>query len=240
MVVRGIETNQSTLSGVLLGCSNLFSLSLDEQIHQFLLQIFILSRGNCWDFVAGLCCRCGVLDDVWKLSLGMSRKDMVAWNPMIFGSRVEVARRCLIVLPSSSITNDAVNAREKSTNNRTSSDNRHYNHNHNYDGSSVNQLPSYNPNSHAAKRERSSLRFAENAVHVIPLVLVLCAIILWFCSNSGSVDMVEKSESVAATVEGLKVVSAVEVDGTQNSFLDDLELKDLDMAGHTIARKPSG
>ncbi|XP_048320219.1 uncharacterized protein LOC125419097 [Ziziphus jujuba] len=46
-------------------------------------------------------------------------------------------------------------------------------------------LPTYNPLSHAAKRERSRLRFAENAIHFIPLVLVLCAIILWFFSKSG-------------------------------------------------------
>ncbi|GLT49123.1 hypothetical protein SLA2020_227020 [Shorea laevis] len=44
------------------------------------------------------------------------------------------------------------------------------------------QLPTYNPLSHAAKRERSRLRSAENAVHLIPLVLVLCAVILWFFS----------------------------------------------------------
>ncbi|KAJ0048171.1 hypothetical protein Pint_15784 [Pistacia integerrima] len=46
-------------------------------------------------------------------------------------------------------------------------------------------LPTYNPLSYAAKRERSRLRFAENAVHVIPIVLVFCAIVLWLFSNHG-------------------------------------------------------
>ncbi|KAK9927675.1 hypothetical protein M0R45_024847 [Rubus argutus] len=44
-------------------------------------------------------------------------------------------------------------------------------------------LPTYDPLSHAAKRERSRIRSAENAIHLIPLVLVLCAIILWFFST---------------------------------------------------------
>ncbi|OMO85292.1 hypothetical protein COLO4_21678 [Corchorus olitorius] len=49
-------------------------------------------------------------------------------------------------------------------------------------------LPTYNPLSHAAKKERSRLRSAENAIHIIPLVLVLCAIILWFFSSPGLVS----------------------------------------------------
>ncbi|KAJ4830810.1 hypothetical protein Tsubulata_037000 [Turnera subulata] len=46
-----------------------------------------------------------------------------------------------------------------------------------------NHLPTYDPLSHVARKERSRLRSAENAIHLIPLVLVLCAIILWFFSN---------------------------------------------------------
>ncbi|XP_019190856.1 PREDICTED: uncharacterized protein LOC109185335 isoform X2 [Ipomoea nil] len=45
------------------------------------------------------------------------------------------------------------------------------------------ELPTYNPQSHVAKKERNRLRFAENAVHLIPVVLVLSAIILWFFSS---------------------------------------------------------
>ncbi|OAY60109.1 uncharacterized protein LOC110622880 [Manihot esculenta] len=48
------------------------------------------------------------------------------------------------------------------------------------------QLPTYNPLSDVAKKERSRLRSAENAIHLVPLVLVLCAIILWFFSNPES------------------------------------------------------
>jgi len=45
------------------------------------------------------------------------------------------------------------------------------------------ELPTYDPASHVAKKERSRLRSAENAIHVIPLVLALCAIVLWFFST---------------------------------------------------------
>ncbi|GKV10808.1 hypothetical protein SLEP1_g22120 [Rubroshorea leprosula] len=48
------------------------------------------------------------------------------------------------------------------------------------------QLPTLNPLSNAAKKERSRLRSAENAIHIIPLVLVLCAIILWLFSKPGT------------------------------------------------------
>ncbi|KAJ4954569.1 hypothetical protein NE237_011352 [Protea cynaroides] len=52
--------------------------------------------------------------------------------------------------------------------------------------SEISDLPTYNPLSEAAKKEKSRIRFAENAVHVIPLVLVLCAFIVWFFSNPES------------------------------------------------------
>ncbi|XP_068651544.1 uncharacterized protein [Aristolochia californica] len=48
----------------------------------------------------------------------------------------------------------------------------------------IDQLPTYVPLSDVSK-ESSRLRASENAVHVIPLVLILCAIILWFFSSPG-------------------------------------------------------
>ncbi|KDO36674.1 hypothetical protein CISIN_1g034562mg [Citrus sinensis] len=48
------------------------------------------------------------------------------------------------------------------------------------------QLPTtYDPRSDVAKKERSRLRFAENAIHAIPLLLVFCAVVLWFFSKPG-------------------------------------------------------
>ncbi|KAL1559323.1 hypothetical protein AAHA92_09676 [Salvia divinorum] len=50
---------------------------------------------------------------------------------------------------------------------------------------SGNELPMYEPLSDAAKKEKSRAKFAEKAVHAIPLVLLVCAFILWIFSNPG-------------------------------------------------------
>ncbi|AEC09140.1 hypothetical protein AtNW77_Chr2g0256531 [Arabidopsis thaliana] len=44
-------------------------------------------------------------------------------------------------------------------------------------------LPRYDPNSHPGKKNKSRFRSAENAIHFIPIVLILCAVILWMFSN---------------------------------------------------------
>jgi ABC-type uncharacterized transport system permease subunit len=44
-------------------------------------------------------------------------------------------------------------------------------------------LPTYDPLSHVAKKELSRIRSAQKAVHLIPLLVLLCAIILWFFSS---------------------------------------------------------
>ncbi|VVB02224.1 unnamed protein product [Arabis nemorensis] len=46
-------------------------------------------------------------------------------------------------------------------------------------------LPRYDPNSYPGKKDKSRLRSEENVVHFIPLVLILCAVILWVFSHPG-------------------------------------------------------
>ncbi|XXG63687.1 hypothetical protein AAC387_Pa05g1814 [Persea americana] len=58
--------------------------------------------------------------------------------------------------------------------------------------SDTDHLPTYDPLSDIAKKEISKLKAAENAVHIIPLVLILCAIILWFLSASEDVTIVSR------------------------------------------------
>ena len=53
------------------------------------------------------------------------------------------------------------------------------------------ELPLYDPVSELTKKERSSTKFAENAVHLIPFLLLLCAIILWAFSNPGNTTCYE-------------------------------------------------
>ncbi|KFK36464.1 hypothetical protein AALP_AA4G128000 [Arabis alpina] len=47
-------------------------------------------------------------------------------------------------------------------------------------------LPRYDPNSYPGKKDKSRLRSAENVIHFIPLVLILCAVILWIFSQPGN------------------------------------------------------
>ncbi|XP_010516761.1 PREDICTED: uncharacterized protein LOC104792329 [Camelina sativa] len=51
-------------------------------------------------------------------------------------------------------------------------------------------LPRYDPSSHPGKKKKnkSRLRSAENAIHFIPIVLILCAVILWLFSNPISIN----------------------------------------------------
>ncbi|GFY83564.1 similar to RAS 5 [Actinidia rufa] len=47
----------------------------------------------------------------------------------------------------------------------------------------TNELPLFESMSEVSKKDKSRAKFAENGVHIIPLVLLLCALILWFFSN---------------------------------------------------------
>ncbi|CAA7409914.1 unnamed protein product [Spirodela intermedia] len=44
-------------------------------------------------------------------------------------------------------------------------------------------LPKYDPQSTFAKKEAARSRSAESAIHLIPVILITCAFILWFFSN---------------------------------------------------------
>ncbi|KAG6596881.1 hypothetical protein SDJN03_10061, partial [Cucurbita argyrosperma subsp. sororia] len=46
-------------------------------------------------------------------------------------------------------------------------------------------LPTYNPFSHAAEKERRRLKLAKIFIHFIPVVVVFCAVVLWFFSDPG-------------------------------------------------------
>ncbi|XP_020100282.1 uncharacterized protein LOC109718446 isoform X1 [Ananas comosus] len=64
------------------------------------------------------------------------------------------------------------------------------------------QLPTYDPRSHAGRKEAARARFAEDAVHAIPVVLVLCAFLLWLSSDP-EVVMVNKDHPVVARIKNM-------------------------------------
>ncbi|KAK9266516.1 hypothetical protein L1049_020779 [Liquidambar formosana] len=101
-------------------------------------------------------------------------------------------------------------------------------------------LPLYDAVSEAPKKERSRIKFSENAVHLIPFVLFLCAIILWFLSNP-DVDVRLKSDSIAARIEGLTIEGDIDndSDGTQTGFLPVLDSEDMNQQKQTQDHKAS-
>ncbi|XP_010523245.1 PREDICTED: uncharacterized protein LOC104801625 [Tarenaya hassleriana] len=102
-----------------------------------------------------------------------------------------------------------------------------------YDG----EPPPYEAAMEMAKKEKSRAKFAENAVHVIPFVLLACALVLWLVSNP-DVDVGLKGESIAARIEGLTIEGDIDndSDGTQTGFLGAAEVGDSDKMKHLMKR----
>lgn len=48
------------------------------------------------------------------------------------------------------------------------------------------ELPVLEPMSEVYKKEKSRIKFGETVVHIIPFVLLFCALVLWFFSNPGN------------------------------------------------------
>ncbi|GMJ13999.1 hypothetical protein like AT5G07490 [Hibiscus trionum] len=104
-----------------------------------------------------------------------------------------------------------------------------------------NELPLYDPNLEMAnKKEKSRAKFAENAVHIIPLVLILCALILWFFSNP-DVEVGTKVDTVAAKIHGLTIDGDIDndSDGTQTGFLPIAEVGNVHSTTHPKPKNPS-
>ncbi|XP_073130123.1 uncharacterized protein [Henckelia pumila] len=100
-----------------------------------------------------------------------------------------------------------------------------------------NELPVYEPLSETAKKERFRAKFSENAVHVIPLVLLVCALILWVFSNS---EIDSRGSSIAAKIEGMTIEGDVDTDGTGHlpaELVGDLDLtKSGDIVNNNLAK----
>ncbi|XWS47716.1 hypothetical protein CRYUN_Cryun13aG0008100 [Craigia yunnanensis] len=106
-------------------------------------------------------------------------------------------------------------------------------------GEGNDELPMYDPVTEMAKKEKSrDNKFAENAVHIIPLVLLVCTLILWFFSNP-DVEVISKVDSAAARIEGLTINGDIDndSDGTQTGFLPIADVGDIDTPKQPKAQK---
>uniref|UniRef100_A0A2C9WAQ9 DYW domain-containing protein n=1 Tax=Manihot esculenta TaxID=3983 RepID=A0A2C9WAQ9_MANES len=85
MLGFGIRPNPSTLSSLLLGCSELSALQLGRQVHQLVCKSTLSSDTCAGTSLVSMYCKCGNLEDALKLFLEIPRKDIVTWNAMISG-----------------------------------------------------------------------------------------------------------------------------------------------------------
>ncbi|XP_059627047.1 uncharacterized protein LOC132269828 [Cornus florida] len=102
----------------------------------------------------------------------------------------------------------------------------------------ANKLPSFEPLSDVAKKEKARLRFAENAVHLIPFVIFLCVFTLWFFSNS-DVDVSKQRDPIASKNEGLGLEGETDTDGTQLGLLAGTGMVDLNLSNQVRDDKSS-
>ncbi|XP_022154015.1 pentatricopeptide repeat-containing protein At4g16835, mitochondrial-like [Momordica charantia] len=85
MIESRVRPNASSLSSVLLGCSNLSALPMGRQVHQLVSKSPLSKDTTACTSLISMYCKCGDLDSAWKLFLEMPRKDAITWNAMISG-----------------------------------------------------------------------------------------------------------------------------------------------------------
>ncbi|KAM2517193.1 hypothetical protein PS2_031742 [Malus domestica] len=80
-----VRPNPSSLSSVQLGCSNLSALQMGKQVHQLSYKFQLYNDTTAGTSLVSTYCKCGNLEDAWKLFVEMEWKDIVTWNAMIAG-----------------------------------------------------------------------------------------------------------------------------------------------------------
>ncbi|KAH7686637.1 hypothetical protein IHE45_04G117900 [Dioscorea alata] len=107
----------------------------------------------------------------------------------------------------------------------------------------MDQLPTYDPQSEAAKKEALRARFAQNMVHVIPLVIVFCALVLWFFSYP-DIDFASKDDAILARIKNLTIDGYSNWNGTSMAMslgsADAIDATGVEQTGSELENKELG
>lgn len=107
----------------------------------------------------------------------------------------------------------------------------------------MDQLPTYDPQSETAKKEALRARFAENMVHVIPLVIVFCALVLWFFSYP-DIDFASKDDAILARIKNLTIDGYSNWNGTSMAMslgsADAIDATGVEQTGSELENKELG
>ncbi|KAI4327172.1 hypothetical protein L6164_019664 [Bauhinia variegata] len=85
MLDSGVKPNASSLSSVLLGCSNLSALQLGKQVHQLVCKSPLNGDIRTGNSLISMYSKCGDLNDAMKLFIRIPQKNTVTWNAIISG-----------------------------------------------------------------------------------------------------------------------------------------------------------
>ncbi|KAG7030155.1 Pentatricopeptide repeat-containing protein, mitochondrial, partial [Cucurbita argyrosperma subsp. argyrosperma] len=85
MIETRARPNPSSMSSVLLCCSNLSALPMGRQVHNMVSKSPLSKDITACTSLISMYCKCGDLDSAWKLFVEMPLKDVITWNAMISG-----------------------------------------------------------------------------------------------------------------------------------------------------------
>jgi pentatricopeptide repeat protein len=85
MQQEGVKPDSITFVGVLNACASVASLDEGRHVHELIIQNGYQSHGFVGNSLVDMYAKCGSIEDARQVFDSMPRRDVVAWNAMIFG-----------------------------------------------------------------------------------------------------------------------------------------------------------
>ncbi|XP_057866832.2 pentatricopeptide repeat-containing protein At3g26782, mitochondrial-like [Cryptomeria japonica] len=85
MQLVGIKPDSSTFASVLPSCAKIGALEQGMEIHQKITEMGFFSDVTVVNSLIDMYAKCGKIQKAYKLFIGMSQRNVVSWNTMVFG-----------------------------------------------------------------------------------------------------------------------------------------------------------